>query len=285
MNHPVHIISACPNTEMHCNEINNDATHPGVGVWLEGASLPEQGDQANNKTWDNTWSSSYYTGADYGITGSVSAQFDWDYDNSSNPDFNPNPQPNLINLNGLSSPINDQCNIQLAPDEYSRDSRFGPVVGDSIAYADYVTEFTYKDKASLYALLKSDTALFNTGNASDTSFRQFYDYYKTSNIGLLNIIDALIAEGNLDSALALNEALTDTNAFEANQKTVNYFIISLLRDSVLSSNDSITLQDIAIQNPITGGKAVFQARAILFLEIHDQLVQARLSMPAASRIT
>jgi len=74
-------------------------------------------------------------------------------------------------------------------------------------------------------------------------------------------------------------SITDSLEWESNLKTVNSLVISkILRESKLNESDSTHWESIAYQNPITGGKAVFLARAILFLEIHNENYSARISL-------
>ncbi len=105
--------------------------------------------------------------------------------------------------------------------------------------------------------------------ANDSVFARFYNETMISNIALFDRADSLILAGNLEAASDLNLSITDTNLIETNRKTVNDILINkVLMDEGLSATDSTTLEEIALQNPLTGGKAVYQARAILFLEVH-----------------
>ncbi len=108
--------------------------------------------------------------------------------------------------------------------------------------------------------------------AKDTTFSRFYSELFVTNIGIFNRIDSLILIQDLDSAINLNNFLTDTNLLETNLKAVNSIIIlKSILDSSLSSTDSSTLEAIAIQDPFSGGDAVLRARSLLFKEVHFEL--------------
>lgn len=65
---------------------------------------------------------------------------------------------------------------------------------------------------------------------------------------------------------------------EANSQYVNEIVIEGLGDTITySSTQKDALRTIAYQNPITGGEAVFRARAILNLDIEDAYLPYRYS--------
>ncbi len=278
LNTPVHVISTCTGTEFHCNTITNINSN-GDGVKLNAAVLPDQGfdDPSNvdDQTWDNKWYG--YTGNNRGVTGSVNQPFNWFY-NPSLPAHFPNPQPLLIFAVSLTPTNSDPCVVQSVRSDEERDSRYGYIVGDSAEYIDLISEFGYKEKQNLFSELKKDSSLLSIGSPNDGAFLQFYNDLKGSNIGLLENIDSLISTGNTVGAATLNSFLSDSNLFEYNRKLVNeIFISKVIQDSSLNYPDSIILENVAYQNPVTGGNAVFSARSILGLEIHDSPIQLRKS--------
>ncbi len=82
---------------------------------------------------------------------------------------------------------------------------------------------------------------------------------------------------SLDAAGDLNNAIEDTTTIESNLKIFYELLISkVFRDSILNSTDSSAIGSIAIQHSLEGGIGVFWARALLFLEIHDNIVSSRM---------
>ncbi|MBL0343057.1 MAG: T9SS type A sorting domain-containing protein [Bacteroidetes bacterium] len=270
---PIHIRDDCSDTELHCNDINND-TDPGLGVLLTSAVLPDQGFATT--PWNNRWFG-YNSTTLFGVnTDAPGAPFDWFY-NTVNAAFNPNPDPNAAQGQATSA-TGITCAVEAAPDDPDRDLRYSDIVEDSLSFADYVNEFTYKTKQYLFEKIYADTNLLIQNTSKDSIFNDFYLSYKVTNLGLFVRVDSLIEAGNLDAAYTLNNSIADTNQIETNQKAINGILVTkVLRDSVLNESDSTTLQEIAIQDPILGGKAVFMARAILFEEIHDVLPALRTS--------
>lgn len=278
LNTPVHVISACTGTEFHCNDFDN-TNYTGEGIKLNAAVLPDQGfddpSNVNDQTWDNKWYG--YSGSNYGVNGFVGQFFTWYY-NPSLPEYFPNPDPGLINALSLIPTNADPCAVQAVHNNDERDSKFGYIVGDSAAYTDLITEFGYKEKQNLFSELKQDTTLLAAGTPNDGAFQQFCNDVSGSNIGFFEQIDSLLIAGNLVTAANLNTLLSDSNLYEYNRKTVNEILISkVLQDSLLSYADSLILENIAYQNPVTGGSSVFSARSILGLEIHDLPIQLRKS--------
>ncbi|MBL0340222.1 MAG: hypothetical protein IPP71_04450 [Bacteroidetes bacterium] len=256
---PIHIRDDCSATELHCNNINNDPD-PGLGVFLTSAVLPDQGSAAT--PWNNRWfgyDNTTFLGVNTDAPGN---QFTWFYQ-TPGVEFNPYPDP-FAALSQSTSSTGITCAVETAPDDPDRDVRYGDIVEDSLSFVDYVDEFTYKSKQYLFEQINADTNLLVRNTSKDTLFSEFYSNFKLSNIGLFLRVDSLILAGNFDTAFTLNSSILYTNQIETNQKAINGILVTkVLRDSVLNESDSTTLQEIAIQDPILGGKAVFMARAIL----------------------
>jgi hypothetical protein len=88
-----------------------------------------------------------------------------------------------------------------------------------------------------------------------------------------NLIQVL--ENNVTSAANglsdENEGILATTIFEINTKTLNaiYFKYLASSDQMLDSTDIAVLQTIAFQCPATGGNAVYKARALLMVIMHE----------------
>ncbi|MBL0339591.1 MAG: T9SS type A sorting domain-containing protein [Bacteroidetes bacterium] len=159
-----------------------------------------------------------------------------------------------------------------------RDIVYGPIVGDSASYADYLSANDYQAKKRLYEKLNADTTLLTTGFGTDSAFVAFYNSAKTSNLELLSIPEKKLGVLSVDSLISLNNSIIDTNEIETNKKTVNSIRLNSIADTTdYSSTDTTALTDIAWQKAITGGDAVFSAREMLFLEIHEEIPALRLS--------
>ena len=269
---PIHIRDDCSDTELHCNDINND-TDPGLGVLLTSAVLPDQGTSTN--PWNNRWFG-YDNTTLFGVnTDAPGPPFDWFY-NTGNAAFNPNPAiGTAVAISTSATGIT--CAVEVAPDDPDRDVRYAAIAEDSLLFADHEDEFIYKSKQYLFEQIYADTSLLTKYTSKDSTFSSFYSDITNTNIGIFNRVDSLIVAGNLAAALTLNSSISDTNQIEANLKTVNSILISkVLVDSSLSSTDSTALESIATADPLIAGKAVYMAKAILFKEVHFNLPALRI---------
>ncbi|MBK7388469.1 MAG: hypothetical protein IPI23_05135 [Bacteroidetes bacterium] len=245
---PINVRGSCNDTEFHCNVFDNDAEQ-GLGVQLVAVDLPPQG--AISDSWNNEWYG-YDNSTLFGVTGGANTQFDWFYNTS--------------------SATGSGCAVQAATNVPDRDVRYSAIAEDSLTFADFESEFTYKSKKYLFEQINADTTLLTKNTAKDTTFSRFYSDLYVTNIGLFKRVDSLIVAEDLASALSLNDAISTNNEMELNLKIVNSLLISkVLIDSALSSTDSSALESIAILDPIVAGKVVYLARAILFKEVHDEL--------------
>lgn len=259
---------------------NNIFTNNGTGIMLNGsinATLPDQG--TSTITWDNRWFG--YDNTNNGVTGVANAPFDWYYRNVPS-EYNPFPNAFTAIPWSLSTFTGDACQVLAVVAEPDREARYGSTAADTLDFADYAVEFTYKSKQFVYDLITKDTSLLTRNVPGDTTFRNFYNSVYVSNIGLFNRVDSLLGIGDLNGAYEMNSSISDTNLFESNLKTCNAILISkILVDSALSATDSVTLYNIAVQDPLTGGWAAYMARAMLFMEAHQEQPTYRFPGPSS----
>jgi hypothetical protein len=270
---PIRLKNTCLLTELHCNDIDNDLNSGGTGVNIDGADISPQG-ISSTETWENTWKG--YSTSINGVVGTPAQQTFWYYDPLL-ANGNPFPHPSSVNPQGTTPTIAETCSLNIIIDVHERDAQFGKVVADSMNYSYSAEELEYKSRTHLFNLIKSDTTLLTKSTAKDSLFRNFYSGVEQLNIGIFYKIDSLILEGNLDAAADLNNSITDSLEWESNLKAVYSIIINkTLRDSLLNASDTTVLEEIAFQNPMDGGRAVFWARVLLFMEIHDETISARI---------
>ncbi|MBL0341027.1 MAG: hypothetical protein IPP71_08945 [Bacteroidetes bacterium] len=84
----------------------------------------------------------------------------------------------------------------IANDDPDRDVRYGALVLDTLTFEDYSSEFIYKGKEQLYALIKSDTSILIRNTANDSVFTRFYNETMITNIALFDRVDSLILAGS-----------------------------------------------------------------------------------------
>ncbi len=142
--------------------------------------------------------------------------------------------------------------------------------GGNNSVTGYEEEIEFLSKQTAFEILVSDSVLLD-GNVD---FQIFMDTTEENAIGKIDQVAAMIdsarAENDsakLAEALNLNSSLDEIFLMELNSKTVRNIYIN----SFVSGVDTLTgrqyedLYSIAIQCPLEGGKAVYEARALLNL--------------------
>ena len=164
-----------------------------------------------------------------------------------------------------------------------RNETFGGIVSDSIRYPDgYHDEFRYNARQMAFSLLKKNPDLIEMDDDSDTSFVSFYNLTLESNINKIDSLETLLSKRLFVEADTLLNHFTDTNHIEYNYKRVYKLYIKqqLYGDTSLSNSNLDELYEIAYQHPLIGGLAVFVARNMLNLEVHDgELSSSRMMQP------
>jgi hypothetical protein len=155
---------------------------------------------------------------------------------------------------------------------------FGYAVGDSTITDGDSLEFVITDKESFYKAAKDDASILTQGVPADAQFLSEYNSLEVSNIGKYEAVKDLIKDGDKLAALVNISNIADQNVIEENKKIVSS-IISLDYDPYIDSDsDTVsTLNQIALMHPFYGGEAVYWARAILRLNVLDELLPYRKS--------
>jgi hypothetical protein len=144
---------------------------------------------------------------------------------------------------------------------------------DSLVYPIYDEENQSYAKAYLYKLISEDSTLMNRGLPTDSMFQRFYENMQRSTIAQFYNIQDLITTDNFDTAIAHLFEIPDENLMDRNLSVTDSYLIYLLSDArnVLTANDSLVLDTIANQLAIEGGEGVYIARAILDIEVDDNI--------------
>lgn len=164
---------------------------------------------------------------------------------------------------------------QLAP-IVDRETKFGAIVRDEKIFIDHIPERKTWDKAITYKIFKNDPSLLTLGGNDDATYQAFYSTVQGSNTGKLVDVQDHIASGNLSAAASLNATVSGTDVMEINKKMVNDIYLSTwaIGNYEFTPADQATLQSIADQLAIEGGDAVYTARVMLGLEIHEEVASS-----------
>ena len=105
----------------------------------------------------------------------------------------------------------------------------------------------------------------------DQDLKTFYDSVLATNVGALNDIAQFIISNDTVQAIVLNTTITPVNLSEINAQSVNDIYLESWEANEFEFNEDQknALLNIAYQNPITGGEAVYDARVILFMDAND----------------
>ncbi len=149
---------------------------------------------------------------------------------------------------------------------------------------DYSEQHHYGHKISFYKFFAADSSRLE-GTGSDTMYQHAYKQINISNIGRYQKVIQNTSGKQYLEARALLETIEDTNYYESQLKTVlSIYLDRIINDSVINAQDTAILTEIAYQNYLIGGEAVYLARAILRLEIEDgPFGEARLKKQEALR--
>ncbi len=269
----------CPNSSFTCN--TNDGCYNGFN--FSSAFISNQGTATSSSSnkWINT-----PTGLQKYITGSFMSTPTWYYDNVGGSNFNPSGtnSASLIanfwpaNPNSLCSPP------AFASQAAYREAMLGAILRNEIVYDTLSQGYKLQDSLYAYKQLRTDTTLLHLGTFEDALYQALYDSLKKSNIGkfqqVLNYVQDSILPDTLAAKLA-NQNIQSQNTSDDNQKLVNAIYLNEIKnmeDSLggakalpYDSAEIAQLLNVAYQNPMHGGTAVYQARAMLFIDVIDDV--------------
>jgi hypothetical protein len=108
-------------------------------------------------------------------------------------------------------------------------------------------------------------------NSNDSILQAFYFAMLEENIDLLSQIKYYLENNDSTNAEIINSSVTPENYFEENEKLFNEVYINTWGkyNMELDSAHIEILEEIAYQNPISGGDAVYGARVMLDLDLLD----------------
>jgi hypothetical protein len=132
-------------------------------------------------------------------------------------------------------------------------------------------QYTYWDSLFAFRTLRSNPSWTSLGTGDDSYYSGWYSAVGSSNIGKMANVEDSIKAGKFSGATSLLNGITTHSTPESNRKTVlGIYLVTWAKDSMnLDSVQTATLTAIANSAPVTGGVGVYDARAMLFLEVHD----------------
>ncbi|MBA3705040.1 MAG: T9SS type A sorting domain-containing protein [Bacteroidetes bacterium] len=125
----------------------------------------------------------------------------------------------------------------------------------------YSDEAHWQRQQFVFNEVKNNSAL----GKNNTALQNFYNITITKAIGKFASVEDKITSGNYSQAKTINDGIVTANVLEQNQQTVNNLILKQLLNLnyIYTTADKNSLNNIALQCPVAGGNAVYQARNLL----------------------
>ncbi|MBL0031303.1 MAG: T9SS type A sorting domain-containing protein [Bacteroidetes bacterium] len=264
----------CDYTQLHCNVMLDNFN----GVFLDNSSQSDQG--VPTESWDNYWNNQvdpswYRVWGDNPLNG-----INWYYDASIDNNYNPNPHiANFINDIDL-TPHGSCPDPTLVQISNNIEEDLKDIAYDLIQYSDFNGEMKYENKEFFYEKIKENPSLLNRGLPEDQVFQQLYNSLRTGNIGAFDDVKDFVKNSDFAQAYLKNLTIVHQNTIEENKKIVNEIYLHCeMNDTLPDSLQISLLENIAFQYPSSGGEAVYWARAILHLDIEDNMISLRKRNP------
>ncbi len=275
--------SACPGSSFTCN--TNDACFNGFN--FSNATIGQQGalNASSYNKWQNIPNGSLYQRY---ITGSfLGSPFIW-YCNPGTPFYDvTTPTGNTFTFGPVTYTNTSTANSTCAPPAFAsqaayREAMLGEILRNEIVYDTLSNEFKLKDSIYAYKELSNDTNLLHLGTFEDALYQALYDTLKKSNIGKFQEVIKYMRDSVYNDTLAakiVNQNIPTTCSMDENQQLVNSIYLNELNNQYDSdgmpnvnrydSTEIMQLENIAYQNPMKGGDAVYMARVMLFIDVID----------------
>ncbi|HLG35011.1 MAG TPA: T9SS type A sorting domain-containing protein [Bacteroidia bacterium] len=257
-----------------------------IGVWLDNDPNPgapgEQGFASPGYASDNRWNiglnSNFTPFADiFGPPPTAIGDIWYLRPTANGYEFEPQilNVPGIVNLQAV-SPINPDCSytipqladldaLQKALADIIRTTRI-----EDIAMTEQQIFFTQLD---VYKELMYNDTLLNIGTTPNENeyLQAFYDSAGATDIGAMASVKFLLGENDTTGASIANSQITPDNQAEENEQVTNEIYLATWAQDIyaLDSLQDTTLSAIAAQNPLSGGPAVYVARAMLGVDYDD----------------
>lgn len=129
----------------------------------------------------------------------------------------------------------------------------------------------FYSQLSVYIELMYDDSLMNLNTPDDAYLQAFYDSAGNTDIAALANVKFYISENDTVSAQNENSSITPDNQAAYNEVITNDIYLATWAQGIYTydSLQEATLNDIAEQNPLSGGPAVYTARVMLDVDYDD----------------
>jgi len=268
---------SCSPSNLECNNLDKNF----YGFTFEGPSnTAAVGDQVTGSLpTGNTWNT---ISGGFDLQGGIQPQITWYYPSNANP---PSSFLLLGSMTGTNNgpsptPLSDRCFQFFSPTPPDdREARLGKIVRDEFVFGNNEDEFKLFDKKYAHKELQDNPSLLSLGTNDDIDYQNFYAVEQNTSVGIFNEVENLLLNRQFAQALQLLAGISPQNTWEYNLKRA-YEIAPYFLDETLTPTVAILseLEDIALQNSLSGGPGVTAARVMLQWDLEDEVNQPRSSM-------
>ena len=250
------------------------------GVTIEKCDIGNQGIFPGNPPGpiDDQW---FYSGTfqrEADVMGFFAPQNKYWYVRDLSLPFGPGPQFSIyINPAGLIIPILGNtsalfnCTNPCGTIFQCKQKKLAAITQNQSPYNFLSFEEQFLSKQAALDALWNEPQLLQQGTPEDSILQSFKDSILQTNLGKIRKVKESITNNNFSLAMQENTSIIPGNLMEENSKTLNeiYLHSWAIEKFEIDSADIHVIKQIAFQNPIDGGVAVYSARVMLGIILDD----------------
>jgi hypothetical protein len=252
--------------QLKCNYMSSNMS----GLTLDNTSIGNQGTSTNPQ--DNQWavlpSTMINNGAFYARQPGNWTQTNFFARSNSLPMFptsNMNPPNSLTFWNSLNQTY--ACTVPIG----STQSAMGLVANKEEEYSDLSQEEEKVLDIEVFKILKRNTDYYDPNSSEGQEISNYLDSLEATNAGKIYRFEEKVIGKDTLGAFSEVDGILPSTDIEQNFKIVNdiYWRTWFMGIYSFSPEDSVALFDVAYQDPIYGGTAVFSARVMLGIDVEN----------------
>lgn len=253
--------------QLKCNYMSSNMS----GLTLDNTSIGNQGTSTNPQ--DNQWavlsSTMFNNGARYARELVINNSPTFFARTNSLPMFPPGTgmfPTNSLTFGG-SANATYTCSVPIG----STQSAMGLVANKEEEYSGLSQEEEKVLDIEVFKILKRNTDYYDPSTSEGQEIEIYLDSLESTNAGKIYRFEEKVINKDTLGALSEIDGILPSTDIEQNFKIVNdiYWRTWFMRIYSFSPEDSATLYDVAFQDPIYGGTAVFSARVMLGIDVEN----------------
>ena len=267
----------------------NTITKSWFGLTLDNANIGTQG-SAPSGTWpngfvrDNSWTNPTQIGSPTAVKGLGTIYSPAFYTRSAGYPFTP---PDVLPLLTISTfystpsiPLNplapELCQTICYDPTTCKIPRLAKIARNENPFSQVVGTARFMMQEAVLRSVISDSLVIDVTTLDGQDLQQYIDTLALTNVGKLVEVTTLLSRGDTLLAEALNVSINPKECAEMYHKMVNEIYFHTWAKNVFefSPTDSATLYDIAVQDPLICGTAIYNARVMMNMDVNDYSIDA-----------